>query len=985
MRRLEGMIWETPRPVQVAYAGVQAGALTASEASAQVFSPVDLPFHWGRLMQMGWFQLQFPAENDGDAGRTRYLRWHDQGEGTLYVDGVPYYGFDVAHKVCPLPEGVSEGLMEGLCLQSGIWHPEAKGLDAAGSRLTVAEVVVRNDAAWDAYFDLEVLVNLAKDEAARVKTFGGLSSRGEGNKAKVDVVTPLLRRILRVLDDAMMAFDAGGVSGLAAALKQGMAGLRGASPLVKGVLTGHAHIDLVWLWNERSAAYKARHTFASMNTLMAHYPDFHFAYSQSASYDTVAQISPALMERVRARVAEGRWEAVGATYVESDTLIACGEALARSFLVGQERFLDLFGESSRLLWLPDVFGYAGCLPQIMRQCGVDRFFTTKLTWSNIQLFPHSSFRWRGTDGSEVLTHVTQGLGYNQNANADEIRKAADEYRQSDVHDEYLLPTGFGDGGGGVTPEMCERARRVSDLAGVPSTRWGRLGDFYDRLEGVRDQLPIYQGELYLEYHRGTYTTHSDLKRDFRGLERALQLQEAAHVLTGAGPVDVHAWQRLVFAQFHDYIPGSSVWEVYEAGLPELRDLARKAVEAAQTLLGDQAHVTNPLPMARPYLQGNQVVTLPPLSACAPEGLTGHPVALPAQAGNGLRSERVAVQMNERGEIQRLCVDGRPVLHDDPLNQLVVYPDYPHHYDAWEIDLQTLKLGRVVSEAAVPVDWTPPDGCAGLAYRRRIGEKSTVEIRYSVDALHPVVQVELLLDWQEEHMLLKAHFPTKYLGRYARYGSPFNSVLRGQLPGDPRDEAMFEVCGSRWALVMDDAQAEGLSLITEAKYGFSCLEGNLGLSVIRSAKVTGEDEGHGQVVTHSLREGGARSVFSDQGTHHIRYALGAWQSGAAREETPPALADLLYTPCLPAARSMSAGLRGLRGGDSLVPAWAKPLAEGGWVLRLHETLGKSGTVTLDLASGWTARQTCLGEDTLSDPLMEISFRAYEIVSVQLMPH
>lgn len=978
-RRLQAMLWSPAGEVDVQYMSAEKDAQTLMDIREQPFETITLPFHWGRLMHTRWFYLRFSKNNSGEA---RYVRWRDQGEGTLYIDGVPYYGFDVAHREVALPNDCREAYVEALCLQSGIWHPEAKGLDSEGSCLTEAGLFYRNDQAWDALIELDLWIDLLKDESARCPHFAGLQQGGIGHKAKVEVVSPLLRRLLRLLDDAIIEFDAKGLSALLRAFGRMKSELKSEGGLVKGVLTGHAHIDLVWLWREANAEYKARHTFASMNRLMDIYPEFRFAYSQSASYDSVQASSPELMRQVRNRIAEGKWEAVGATYVESDTMLACGEALARSFLVGQERFRELFGESSNLLWLPDVFGYCGCLPQIMRQCGVKRFFTTKLTWSNITLFPHSSFVWRGVDGSEVVSHVTQGLGYNQEARPHEVRKAADEHRQSDVHDEFLMPTGYGDGGGGVTPEMCERARRLQALEGVPNTTWGRLDEFYDRLEAIKDRLPVYQGELYLEYHRGTLTTHGALKAAFRGLERALQLQEASRVLGNAGPIDPHAWQRMVFAQFHDYIPGSSIHEVYEEGIPELTSLAEAAEAEVSRIFGQGNCVVNLLPMSRPYLAKSGLVRLPPLSSVDPETLEPFaPAPASEQTDGSLNSGRVSAVFNDCGEVSELVIDGEVVHLDHPLNRLMLYSDYPHQFDAWDIDRQTLETGVWVDSQAERVDWSPETGI-GLAFKRSIGEQSQVEIRYWIDPAQPVLQIELILDWHETDALLKSHFSTKYLGRFARFAAPFGSVLRSQQPGDLKDEAMFEGGGSRWATVMDDSQSRGLSLITENKYGFSCREGRLGLSLIRSVTVTGEDTQHAQVVSTSIRDGGQRDAYSDQGMHRIRYAVAAHTAATPREEQAAALADYLYTPLYRSENEGNVGLLGMVGGESLIPAWSKPLGNGDWILRLHEVLGRSGRLQMKLADGWSAERTDLLEQP-GDPIKDLlEFRAYEIVSVRL---
>jgi len=274
------------------------------------------------------------------------------------------------------------------------------------------------------------------------------------------------------------------------------------------VLTGHAHIDLVWLWPERVGEAKAVHSFATADRPIDMYPQFRFAYSQTASYAAVSRSAPTLHRRVLHRIGQKRWEASGAMEVESDMLPPCGEALARSFLLGQQAFAGLRGgKPSRLLWLPDVFGYAGCLPQLMRQTGVEYFFTTKMTWGAVTKFPYSSFVWRGDDGSEVVAHiVSQNFGYNGKTSLGELKGHAFGHRQSDVHHEFLAPTGYGDGGGGPTEEMCERARRVANLASLPRVKWGGVEPFFDRLAKLRAKLPTYRGECYLEYHRGVFTT-----------------------------------------------------------------------------------------------------------------------------------------------------------------------------------------------------------------------------------------------------------------------------------------------------------------------------------------------------------------------------------------------------------------------------------------------------------------------------------------------
>jgi alpha-mannosidase len=987
LSRIQSLIWTEIAPVSCSFAGSQAAPVTWESARKLAFKPVRLPFRWGRLFDQGWFKLDLPRVKTKER---LYLHWNDQGEGTLYIEGVPFYGFDIAHRYCALPEKPGNVYMESLCLQSAIWHPDAKGLDPKGSKLSKAALFTRNDLAWEVWHDLRMLYEIALEEAKADHPDVPPKVRGPGYQQPVDIVSPLYRRLLRAMDDAVNALDGGGLPAIRRSLKRAYKKFEGHADRIRAVLTGHAHIDLVWLWPERTGEYKATHTFSTMNRLMDIYPEMVFGYSQPASYDAVKRTSPRLMDQVKKRIAGGKWEALGATEVESDTLMACGEALVRSFLLGQRGFRRLQGKPSRVLWIPDVFGYCGCLPQIMRQTGVDYFFTTKLTWSNINLFPYSSFVWRGIDGSEVLVHVTQENGYDLTVAPEEIRRGARAYRQSDVHDEYLSPTGYGDGGGGVTEEMCERARRVKSLAGMPEVGWGRVDEFFDKLNEVRAKLPSWQGELYLEYHRGVLTTHSDLKARFRECERALQIWEAARCATGGGELDDRFWQRLVFAQFHDYIPGSSIWEVYEEGLPELAAISENALGSAAGELGKGGRpaLFNPLPVERIHVleDNSKAVRLAPLSGTPIADLAALEPAQDVQAtAKKIESTSVKAVFDAKGRIAALSFGKNKIALRTPLGELVIFPDFPHGFEAWDIDRQTLSLGRTVESAAEVVVLRKGGLRGAVEFRCQLGEKSTVAIRYRLDAFQPVLHLEYDIDWHEEMSLLKVLFPTAYAGRTARFGAPFGSVQRGQQAGPPRDEAMFESAASRWAIVGDDGDSEGLGVVTEAKYGFSCRDGELGVSLLRSPHVTGEDPNYARLFPATLRRGGVRPAWADQGRHVIRLALCFHSSQTSRENLVPTLADTLFTPPLPYyGPAVSAGFLGLDGLESLVPGWAKPAGDDrGWILRLHETMGRRGKVRLRLAGGLKAYKTDLSEETKDPkPIRELTVSPYELISLRI---
>lgn len=989
LRRVRERVWLDAEAVPVTAASPTAEHRPLAKVMRERRRPVRLGEAWGRLYDQRWFHLVLPRRTGARA--PRYLEWRDRGEATLWIQGAPYYGFDVAHRRVALPESTTEAWIEGYCCQSAIWHPDATGLSAQGSIFEGAWLVRRDDESWAAWLDLQSLFDLMLQLRAQQNPPLPRELARVGYQPALEQATPVYRRLLRLLSDALDAFELSGVPALRTALADAMHELRDRSPRIRAALTGHAHIDLVWLWPERMGEAKAVHTFATVNRLMTLYPEFRFAYSQPASYRAVARRAPKLSDAVTRRIRSGQWQATGALDVESDTQLPCGEALARSFLLGQAEFRRLRGSRARLLWLPDVFGYSGCLPQLMRLAGVDCFFTTKLTWSAINRFPYSSFVWRGTDGSEVVAHVTQNAGYNNRLDLAELDANARGHVQADVQPEFLHPTGYGDGGGGPTEEMCERARRLSALAGTPELAWVQPEAFFARLIQRRRLLPVHQGECYLEYHRGTYTTHCRLKAAFRGLERALQLREAAAVASGMVPDLTTVWRRMVFAQFHDYIPGSSVAEVYAEGIPELQRLAQEQASATKLALGRGRgawHAFNPLPqpwrgwVRQPGATSSRWVELPPLA--------GRPMASAATQpppallkGRTLRNGRVQAVIGADGWLHRFAVDGRDLAFTAPAARAVLYVDRPANYDAWDIDRHSLALGQPVrGRPRFVVESTGPDR-AVLAVTRSLGRASRLTLRFILEAGAEVLRIEADVDWHETETLLKLHFPTAYRGLNARFGAPFGSVLRGQQPGSSQVEAQWEVPGSRWAAVADDGERTGLALVTESTYGFAARDGDLSVSLLRGARITGCDD-HRYGAPPGLSRHRPESPFSDQGMQQIRLAVGAYD-GAATLTHPAALAETLFTaPVMYQGSSCESGLVALVGAPSLIPAWAMPLGEGRWVLRLHEVAGRAGNAQLQLAPGWLAERCSLDGMTPHQRLRDgtVACRPYEIVSVRL---
>jgi alpha-mannosidase len=970
MRRAQARIWHPlPGECLVEQAAPSLVFRTVKELAPGDFKPVPAtPFNWGPKYAQSWFRVTLPAPVGPE---TRYFRWEDQGEATAYIDGVPYSGLDIAHPQVPVPAGVREILIESVCIRSGIWLAgEAARLDEAGSLYAPPKFVTRNDTAWAVYHDLKVLLELLEAEYREFQpAVSGLP------KPFTDPVrhsmpafraSPLFRRLCDRLDRAIDIFDRDGIEPFAKELKAVYADFPASPDAIKAVLTGHAHIDLVWLWSERVGEFKAMHSWSTQTRLLQEYPEFKFGYSQPASYEGVGKHSPELLQKVKGLIAEKKWDAIGAAYVEGDTQMPCGEAILRCLRIGQEEFKALRGSPSDVFWLPDVFGYSGCMPQLLAGVGVKGFFTSKLSWSTVNRFPHSSFRWQGPDGAEINAHVVLLHDYNENVDVKRLREDVLHHQQSFVHPEFLQPTGYGDGGGGPTEEMLERARRVSNLAGMPKVEWGNIEPFFDRLAKVREELPVVTGELMLELHRGVFTTHGALKSAFRALERALQVLEAAHVVRGLGPIDRHYWKRASFSHFHDYIPGSSIWEVYAEAIPELQTLAAKALaEAAQVLgAGKNAGWFNPLPLPRTWIDGKTCYQLAPLGGGPSAALAVLNVIASKATATALESERLRATFAADGSLTALVIDGKEVAVTG--HKLCAYPDQPASFDAWDVDRANMVNGHAARLIGKPA--ATNDGLvASVAFDYEIARKSRVTVIYSLRAGESALRVRYEIDWHDPLHWLKGIFSSEYRGREARYGAPFGSVLRGQWSGYPREEAQWEVPGSRWMAVCDDAQSEGLAIISEAKYGFTTRDGTVGVSLLRSALVTEAND-------HLLiRPTPNRPVHSDLGKHTIDLALTRYASDLPVHEQPAALADTLFTPCVPyAGETVTAGLERIEGVSSAVPAWAEPV-EGGWVLRLHETLGRRGALKVGLSSGVKGTPV----DLLGQPMAEAKVAGSEV--------
>lgn len=669
---------------------------------------------------------------------------------------------------------------------------------------------------------------------------------------------------------------------------------------------GHTHIDCAWLWTLKVTEDKAVRSFSTVLEMMREYPEYIFMSSQPQLYKYVKKNAPEVYAEMKERIREGRWEPEGGMFVEADCNIASGEALVRQFLYGKRFFKEEFGKDNSILWLPDVFGYSAALPQIMQKCGLPYFMTTKISWNEFNKMPYDTFEWEGIDGSRVLTHFIPTRDYNKAAveggtetehfttyngyiNPTQIKGAWKRYSQKDVNREVLCSFGYGDGGGGPTKDQLENQRRLAKgIPGCPKTVMSTAKDFFDMLEKhVKDNkyLPSWVGELYLEYHRGTYTSMARNKKYNRRSEFAYQNAECfgimANRLTGHDyPADrlAKGWEVILRNQFHDILPGSSIKEVYEDSQEEYEGILKENKTMMSEELGAIADA-----VAAP---GRALVVFNPNSAPAdeivsfevPEGidrpaLYDGEVKQPVQKtaggqwifkasgvpGKGYKTYLVCeeparpstdtgmeistsvmendffkVTFNAKGQFSSIYDKraNRQLLKEgQAANVIMSYEDRPHNYDAWDVNnYYTEKSWEVDDVSAMEVvEDGPVRGCVRI--ERKYLDSVIAQDIYIYREI-PRIDIKNEVDWKEHQIFLKTWFPVDIHTDEATFDIQYGNVKRATHANTSWDFARFEVCVHKWLDVSEDGY--GVSVLNDCKYGCSVKDSVIGLSMLKSA-------------------------------------------------------------------------------------------------------------------------------------------------------
>lgn len=958
--------------------------LPFAAATASRFAPLPVGTPWGPPFSTLWIRIDGALPAAWASARTEL--WIDlgfddaapgfQAEGLAYdADGTVLKGVAPRNSWIPIRTGAP-----ALPVYVEAAANPAIGTDRPGSA-ALGDPAQRGDAPLYRFGGAD-LVRVDEEIAALVadlEVLGGLA----GELFDTD---PWRHEILAGCARALDACDPADPAPGAARAREELAPLfarRGRATTHRVSAVGHAHIDSAWLWPLAETRRKCARTVANVLALAEERPELVFAFSQAQQYAWVKEDHPALYARLHAAVAAGRVEPVGGMWVESDTNLPAGESLARQLLYGQRFFLEEFGRVCTEVWLPDCFGYSPALPQLMRLAGASAFLTQKLSWNDTNRFPHHSFLWEGLDGTRIFTHFPPADTYNGEVTAAELCRAVRSFADKGGASRSLLPFGYGDGGGGPTREMCARAERFADLEGAPQVVIESPAAFFAAAAGERADAPIWVGELYLELHRGTFTSQARLKAAHRRCEhllREVELWAATAAWTTATPYPraalEAAWKTLLLRQFHDILPGSSIAEVNEEAVGVLETLADELDERAGALVqalagaGERALVANPRP---------QRSAACPAGALAPEH---PPEGAPVRAAPGadgalvLDNGLLRVTIDSAGLLTSLIdgAAGRELIPPDTRgNVLQLHPDFPADWDAWDIDRSARRAGVEL------VTGTPPrlecsDDEAVVRVARQHGRsafRQEVRLRRGERQLHLSVEI----DWHDVERLVKLALPLDLMTTAETAEVAFGHVVRPIHENTSWDAARFERPAHRFVH------------FSEGDYGVTCTNNaTYGHDTARPARRNG---GTTTVLRWSLLRGPRfPDPRADEGTHRFSFSI---------------VPGTDLTGAVAAAWAENSPLRHLRGAAPVAPLividhpavvpTALKCAEddsGDLIVRCVESRGGRAEATLRCATDIAAaartdlleratEQLALEEDNRS---VHLRLRPFEVLTIRL---
>ncbi|KAL2790869.1 alpha-mannosidase 2C1 isoform 2 [Daubentonia madagascariensis] len=895
---LRGRLFGESCPVATLSSFLTPERLPYQEAIQQDFSPAQVGDSFGPTWWTCWFRVELTIP-EAWVGQEIHLCWESDGEGLVWRDGQPVQGLTKEGEKTSyiLTDRLGEGDPRSLTVYVEV---ACNGLLGAGKgsmiaapdpektfQLSRAELAVFHRDVHKLLVDLELLLGIAK----------GL---GEDNQRSFQALYTA-NQMVNVCDPARPE-----TFPLAQALASRFFGQRGGESQHTIHATGHCHIDTAWLWPFKETIRKCARSWVTAMQLMEQNAEFIFACSQAQQLEWVKSHYPGLHARLQEFACRGQFVPVGGTWVEMDGNLPSGEAMVRQFLQGQNFFLQEFGKMCSEFWLPDTFGYSAQLPQIMRGCGIRHFLTQKLSWNLVNSFPHHTFFWEGLDGSRVLVHFPPGDSYGMQGSVDEVLKTVANNRDKGRTNHSAFLFGFGDGGGGPTQTMLDRLKRLGNTDGLPRVQLSSPKQLFSALESDSGQLCTWVGELFLELHNGTYTTHAQIKKGNRECERilhdvellsSLALARSAHFLYPAAQLQ-HLWRLLLLNQFHDVVTGSCIQLVAEDAMCHYADIRSHgntllSIAAAALCAGEPGPegllIVNTLPWKR-----TEVLALPKPGGAHSLGLTPSPgdsaqhglcscscphlAAAPAAPAACVCSARaptdsaspppfaktdgsvtldngiIRVRLDPTGRLTSLVLvaSGREAIAEGAVgNQFVLFDDVPLYWDAWDVMDYHLETRKPVLGQAGTLAVGTEGGLRGSAwFLLQITPNSRLSQEVVLDVGCPYVRFHTEVHWHEAHKFLKVEFPARVRCSQATYEIQFGHLQRPTHYNTSWDWARFEVWAHRW---MDLSEhGFGLALLNDCKYGTSVRGSILSLSLLRAPK--------------------APDATADMGRHEFTYAL-----------------------------------------------------------------------------------------------------------------
>lgn len=740
--------------------------------------------------------------------------------------------------------------------------------------------------------------------------------------------------------------------------------------------TGHAHLDLAWLWPIRETKRKAVRTFTNQLNNIEKNDGYIFGVSQPQQLDWMKEMEPELFERIQKAIADGTIEAQGSMWVECDTNVPSGESLIRQNMYGKKYWKDNFDKTINVCHLPDVFGFSGNLPQILKKSDVDYFETIKLSWNEHNKFPSRTFIWEGIDGSDVIVHMPPDETYNSDGTPISWVESIKNYPERDKIKDFAMLYGVGDGGGGPREGHIEMIKRGSKMTGLPKVKMTTQKEMFEVLAEQKDKMEVYKGELYLEKHQGTYTTQSDNKLYNRKLEFALHNAEFLATLAQENGLYEYPyeklekiWKEVLLYQFHDIIPGSSIKRVYDESVQRYKEMLAEVEELNSELIAKLSKKEKQITGINltPY-RNNDVVfvndkwykaSIAPYSAAPLEPVEKDP-ALQATEDT-IENENLIVKFAKNGNIISIYDKNLKKDFGDKhwMNKLNVYRDKPLHYNAWDIDINYTK--QVPDEFKLVSSNVKVYSAAVVRENNYKYGKSTISQRVALYAGGQIVDFITEIDWQETHKMLRAEFRPRVFDDEVTCDIQMGSIKRSTKNDTKVEKAQFEISAHKWIDVSDKERGVGLSVITASKYGWRVKEGLISLNLLRSPMWP--------------------APHADKGTHVIRYALYP-HAGDYNEANTQKIAYLYNNRPLISMDAVEIAPYVLTGNPHVVVETVKRAENGeGTIIRLYEDAGKEATINLTLQRPGETFETNLVERVLGPiDITALKFTPYEIKTI-----